>query len=167
MAQAGEIATRIYDNEFDDQPTQLERLFKIEQISGWLEANVGQLNNLLYTQFGSGTNFKLEEENILTQLYLRDYYARQARLALNISAGTGALDWVRLSEGDTTIVRSNRVDTSKLYRSLANDASEQIKELTYAYNSYQAMPRQTAGFDGGFISGSGAYYRYPFYPQSY
>tara|TARA_Y100000310_G_C20493442_1_gene720370 strand:+ start:419 stop:913 length:495 start_codon:yes stop_codon:yes gene_type:complete len=162
MPTVGEIATRIYDNEFDDQPTQLEREFKVEGISGWLESNVGQLNNLLYSSFSSGTNFKQEEENIFTQIYLQDYYTREARVVMKMSASTGSIDWTRLTEGDTTIVRSNRVDVSRLYRNLAKDASEKIKELVYAYNSYQAMPRQTAGFDGGFISGSG-YYRYPPY----
>ena len=163
MAYVGEIATRIYDNEFDDAPTQLERLYRIQSISGWLEANVGQFNNLCYTNFGTGSVFRLEEENILTQLYLHDYYKKQARKVLNMSV-TGATDWTRLSEGDTTIVRTNKVDLSRVYRNLAKDASEQIKELTYAYNSYQAQPLQTAGFDGGFVSGSGGYYRYPYYP---
>ena len=68
------------------------------------------------------------------------------------------------SEGDTTIVRTNKVDLSRVYRNLAKDAAEEIKELVYAYNSYQAQPVQTAGFDGGFVSGSGGYYRYPYYP---
>lgn len=163
MAYVGEIATRIYTNEFDDAPTELEKEFRIQGISGWLEANVGQFNNLCYTSFGSGADFKLEEENILTQLYLRDYYTKQARNILSLSA-TGATDWTRLSEGDTTIVRTNKVDLSRTYRNLAKDAAEGLKELVYSYNSYQAQPRQTAGFDGGFVSGSGAYFRYPFYP---
>ncbi len=164
MAQVGEIATRIYDNEFDDQSTQLQRQFKIEGISGWLEANVGQLNNLCYTSFASGfSGFKQEEENILTQLYLRDYYTRQARVVLHMGITGNMMDWSRLTEGDTTIVRTNRVDLARIYKNLAKDASEELKDLIYAYNSYQAMPVQVAGFDGGFVSGSG-YYLYPPYP---
>ena len=157
----GEIAASIYDDEFDDEPTQLAREFKIESISGWLESNVGQLNNLCYSSFGSGEDFKLEEQNILTQLYLQDYYQKETRAVLRMSSTGATMDWTRLSEGDTTIVRTNRVDLARVYRNLAKDASEEIKELVYAYNSYQAMPRQVAGVDGGFISGSGAYYRYP------
>ena len=163
MADVGEIATRIYDNEFDDEVTQLQREFRIQGISGWLEANVGQFNNLCYTSFAStGDKFYQEEESILTQLYLRDYYTKQARTVLNMSV-TGATDWTRLSEGDTTIVRTNKVDLSRVYRNLAKDATEELTDLIYSYNSYQAQPVQTAGFDGGFISGSG-YFRYPFYP---
>lgn len=163
MASLGEIATRIYDNEFDDETTQLKRLYRIQGISGWLEGNLGQFNNLCYTSYGTTDSFRLEEESILSQLYLGDYYTKQARKVLNMSV-TGATDWTRLSEGDTTIVRTNKVDLSRVYRNLAKDAAEEIKELVYAYNSYQAQPVQTAGFDGGFVSGSGGYYRYPYYP---
>lgn len=162
MADIGQIATNIYDSEFDDEPTQLKREFKIQGISGWLESNLGQFNNLTYSSFATTGNFKLEEENILSHLYLKDYYTRQARVVLNMGA-TGTMDWTRLTEGDTTIVRSNKVDLARTYRGLAKDAGESLEKLIFSYNSYQAMPRQTAGFDGGFISGSG-YWRYPFYP---
>lgn len=164
MATIGQIATDIYNNEFNDLPTGQTGV-RIQQISGWLESNIGQLNNLLYTSFATGASisYKMEEENILTQLYLKDYYTRSARTVLSAS-NTGAVEWTRLSEGDTTIVRSNKMDMARIYRGLAQDASEEIKDLVYAYNSYQGMPRQVAGWDGGFISGSGAYYRYPPYP---
>jgi len=165
MAKLGEVATQIYDNEFDDETTELKRKYRIQRISGWLEGNLGQFNNLCYTSFGTGSEFKLEESSILSQLYLADYYTKQARCVLNQSA-TGSTDWTRLSEGDTTIVRTNKVDLSRVYRNLAKDASEEIKELVYSYNSFQAQPVQTAGFDGGFVigSGSGAYFRYPYLP---
>jgi hypothetical protein len=162
MADIGQIATNIYDSEFDDEPTQLKREFKIQGISGWLESNLGQFNNLTYSSFATTGNFKLEEENILSNLYLKDYYTRQARVVLNMGA-TGTMDWTRLTEGDTTIVRSNKVDLARTYRGLAKDAGESLEKLIFSYNSYQAMPRQTAGFDGGFVTGSG-YWRYPFYP---
>jgi|TARA_Y100000289_G_scaffold19707_1_gene19030 hypothetical protein len=148
MSSIGEIATRIYETQFDDAPTQLEREFKIEAISGWLEANIGQFNNLTYQSFGTGDSFLLEEENILTQLYLKDYYNKQARAVL-IGATTGALEWTRLTEGDTTIVRNNNIDFAREYKNLSKNAAEELTSLVYSYNSYQAMPRQTAGFDGG------------------
>tara|TARA_R110001592_G_scaffold160695_3_gene392958 strand:+ start:16052 stop:16525 length:474 start_codon:yes stop_codon:yes gene_type:complete len=153
MSSIGEIATRVYDNEFGDAPTQLEREFRIESISGWLEANVGQFNNLTYQSFGTGDSFLQEEESILTQLYLKDYYNKQSRSVL-VGGSTGSLDWTRLTEGDTTIVRSNKIDTSRSYMNLSQDASAQLKDLVYSYNSYQAMPRQTAGTDGGLVSGN-------------
>lgn len=160
MASLGEIAERIFDNEFDDASTELERLFRIQSISGWLEGNVGQFNNLTYQSFGTGDSFLMEEENILTQLYLKNYYNKQARSVLVGGGGGGtgsALDWTRLSEGDTTIVRSNKTEVAKNYKSLAGDASIELNDLVYAYNSYRAMPRQTAGIDGGSVSGSGCF----------
>ena len=162
MPYVGEIATRIFDNEFGDV-TGADRTNRIQGISGWLDSNVGQLNTLVYTSFASGTDFKLEEESLLTQLYLKDYYTRQSRVVLSLSS-TGSVDWTRLTEGDTTIVRTNRTDIARTYRNLAKDAAEEIKQLVYSYNSYQAMPRQTAGFDGGWISGNSGYFRYPPYP---
>lgn len=165
MPSVGGIATEIWDYEFNDHTGVAHRTSEIQSISGWLETNVGQLNTLLYTSFGSGANFQQEESAIFAQLYLKDYYTKEARKTLrNIS--TASSDWVRLSEGDTTIVRSNRNEVAKTFRLLAQDATEKIKELTYAYNSYQASPRQVAGFDGGYVSGSGAgaQYYYPYYP---
>ena len=144
----GDIATRIYDNEFADAPTELDREFRIEYISGWLEANIGQLNNLTYQSWGTHDTFLQEEENIFTQLYLKDYYTRQARNVLMGSA-TGGLNWTRLTEGDTTIVRSNTIDVAREYKQLAKLAADELKDLVYSYNSYQAMPNQVAGFDGG------------------
>jgi len=152
MSNIGEIATRIYENEFADAPTELEREFRIEYISGWLEANIGQLNNLTYQSFGTGTTFLQEEENIFTQLYLKDYYTRQARSVL-MGSTTGGLDWTRLTEGDTTIVKNNNIDFAREYKQLAKLAAEEIKDLVYSYNSYQAMPKQIAGIDGGIITG--------------
>ena len=152
MSKIGEIATRIYGNEFADAPTELEREFRIEYISGWLEANIGQLNNLTYQSFGTGTTFLQEEENIFTQLYLKDYYTRQARSVL-MGSTTGGLDWTRLTEGDTTIVKNNNIDFAREYKQLAKLAAEEIKDLVYSYNSYQAMPKQIAGLDGGIITG--------------
>jgi hypothetical protein len=154
VSDIGEIATRIYDNEFSDAPTQLEREFRIEYISGWLDANVGQLNNLTYKSFSSTGEFLKEEENILTQLYLKNYYTKQARSVL-AGGSNGSMDWTRLTEGDTTIVRSNKIDFVREYKNLSNIAEKDLTNLVYSYNSYQAMPRQTAGIDGGFISGSG------------
>ena len=47
---------------------------QVTSISGWLETNFGQLNNMLYTSFsGANAPLKLEEQAIYTQLYLKSY----------------------------------------------------------------------------------------------
>ena len=154
MSNIGEIATRIYDNEFADAPTELERFFRIESISGWLGANIGQFNNLTYQSLSENDSFLQEEENILTKLYLKDHYNKQARSVL-IGGASDSMGWTRLSEGDTTIVRSNKLDYAREYKHLSNMAAEEIKDLVYSYNFYHAQPRQTAGTDGGYIPESG------------
>ena len=57
MSSISDIATRIYDNEFQDAPTQLEREFRIEYITSWIEANIGQLNNLIFKSFSTSDSF--------------------------------------------------------------------------------------------------------------
>jgi len=158
MSKIGEIATRIYDNEFDDAPTQLEREFRIEYISGWLEANVGQFNNLTFQSFGTGDSFLQEEEAILTKLYLKYYYNKHARTVLHGQAESDSLNWTRLTEGDTTIVRSSKIDIVREYKQLAKQTAEEIEQLVHSYNYYRAMPLQTAGNDAGVITGSGGCY---------
>ena len=166
MPTVGGIATHIWDNEFGDETGVAHRITEIQSISGWLEANVGQLNTLIYSSFASGANFRQEEEAIFSQLYLRDYYTKEARKVLrNIS--TASSDWGRLSEGDTTIVRSNRNEVAKTLRLLAQDADEEIKNLVYSYNSYQASPRQVAGYDGGYIGSGSGNLQYYYYEPMY
>ena len=69
MNQIGQLASDIYDNELDNATTELGREREVEKISGWLLANEGLLNTLIYTNF-SGVNpgFKQEEADI----YKRD-----------------------------------------------------------------------------------------------
>ena len=49
MSNIGDLANSIYINEFDSTGV------TVDAISGWLENNIGQLNNVLYTSF-SGEN---------------------------------------------------------------------------------------------------------------
>ena len=69
----GTLATNIWDTEFGDATG--DRTARISSISGWLQVNVGQLNNYIYTSFSGEANgtivpetaFGLEEENIYTE----------------------------------------------------------------------------------------------------
>lgn len=170
MNEIGNLAASIYDTEFGYATNELERDREIVAISGWLIANEGLLNTLIYTQFSGGNpGMKLEEQNIFKQLYLARYYRKASRDVLrNITAD--GMDWTRLSEGDTTIQRNNKNETAKTYISLAKEADERIRELVYSYNLYEARPLQTAGADGGFVTGSGMWpnnYMYPYAWQGY
>ena len=174
MSDIGGLATRIWDTEFGDETGAAHRTTNISSISGWLQANVGQLNNYIYTAFSGQSNgtmfptgaFKLEEQNIYTEIYLAHYYKKKSRNVLRGIDGTLStdIDWIRLREGDSLIVRSNKVDVSKVYISLAKEADQKLKNLVYYYNLYQAAPRQVGGQDGNPFPASGGWprgqYRY-------
>lgn len=172
--QFGQIASGIVQNEFD-YITGVESWTEVSKVSGWLEANLGELNTLLYTSFytgllnqetgwGTGNYLEQEEKAIFSQIYLRDYYSKQARITLRnftrtvldtVVASYEMTAWTTLKEGDTTIQReaikmtaSARTEAARTFKSLADQASEELKDLVYKYNYYQAAPRQNAGTDG-------------------
>lgn len=164
MSDIGDLATSIWDNEFGDATGAAQRTNEINSISGWLAGNVGMLNTLIYKSFSGDTNgnicptgtFKLEEQDIYTQVYLKHFYEKKGRNVLRGIDGSlnSDIDWIRLREGDSLIVRSNKTDVAKLYLSMAKEAGEELKDLVYYYNLYQAAPRQVAGNDGNyFVSG--------------
>ena len=162
MNQIGTLAANIWDNEFGDENSELEREMEVEGISGQLEAGcLGQMNVLLNSSFGMDGGdvsplLKNEENAIMTQIYLKDWYKKQAR---NILRGIGvtsfstnktsaidesessseaslaslASDWTSIKEGDTTITR-NIAATSKAgsssFSTVSNEASRMFKQLS-------------------------------------
>lgn len=169
MNQLGELAYSIWDIEFGDHSSALEREKNALLISGYLEANLGQLNILINTNFQLTTGqmlepkLKHEEEAIFTQLYLKDYYQKQSRNILrgmtsspststSTSISTGVTDWTELREGDSVIKRSVNTATTKneSARAMANasrDAASMLEKLIHAYNMYGSLPIQVAGKD--------------------
>ena len=174
--QFGQLASGIVEYDFD-YITGAEADSQVSNVSGWLSTNVGTLNTLIYSSFYSGTlgletgyatgnHLRQEEKAIFTQIYLADYYAKQARITLRFftarndpfHSGVTSYEmtpWTRLREGDTTIQRdaikltaSARTEAARAFKSLADEAQEALKKLVYNYNYYQAHPRQTAGSDG-------------------
>jgi hypothetical protein len=161
------LASGIVTTEFD-YITGAEAETEVFKVSGWLGANVGQLNTLLYTTFYSGDGgpkWKQEEQAIYTQIYLQDYYNKQARIILRkftsdsvTASGTNEYSvtpWTVLREGDTTIQReiikttaSARTEAARALRGAADAAEQKIRDLVYKYNYYQATPSQVAGNDG-------------------
>ena len=172
MSDIGDLATSIWDNEFGDATGAAMRTAEISSISGWLGANIGLLNTWIYSSYSGNSagnilpagTFKLEEQDIYTQLYLKHFYEKKGRNVLRGIDGSlnNDIDWVRLREGDSLIVRNNKTDVAKLYLSLAKEAEEELKDLTHYYNSYKSPPRQVAGDDGNTSrSGCGSVYINP------
>jgi len=144
------LANSIFINEFDSDTD----MATLTQISGWFENNVGELNTLLFTSFsgrgeaGQDTHvfhptMGLEESGIYKKLYLKHFYQKKAR---NVLKGIdSSVDFVTLREGDSMITRTNKNEIAKVYRGFAKDATEELEKAVYAYNFYQAAPRQVAG----------------------
>jgi hypothetical protein len=173
----GQLASGIVQTEFD-YITGPSSVTEVTKVSGWLGGNVGQLNTLLFSHFGSGdlsstspkNPWKQEEQAIYSQVYLRDYYSKQARLTLRLFTQPSTVSgsaytmtpWTTLKEGDTSIAReaittsaTSRTHAANTFKSMSKDADEKIRELVYKYNSYQSAPRQVAGADG--ITGAFCY----------
>jgi hypothetical protein len=172
MNQLGELAYQIWDVEFGTHSTEEERVANAVGISGYLNANIGQLNTFINTDFHLDESqdkvhpaLKYEEKAIFTQLYLKDYMNRQARNILRNAAAVtepatnsssttvtvdGVTDWTELREGDTVIKRSVATSTSRntsaqIMQKSAVEANLLLKEMIHSYNMYGSVPLQVAG----------------------
>jgi hypothetical protein len=67
-----------------------------------------------------------------------------------------------LREGDTAITRTNKNELAKTYRTLANDAMQELDKLITSYTIYQAAPLQVAGEDGSPLYTGSGYFYYPY-----
>jgi len=158
-----DLADEIFANEFEYDSGYAQFYY----ISGWLANNVGLLNTKIYSQYSvqdsnfepTGT-FQQEERSIYKQMYLYEFYTKKTRQVLR--GVDSSVDFVTLREGDTMITRTNKNELAKTYRSLANDAREEIERLVSSYNIYQAAPVQVAGEDGSPIFTGSGYFYYPY-----
>jgi len=171
--QIGQIASGVLQYDFDFITGTTEKAAELLTISGSLSGHVGQLNVLINQSFGyTGSEgdvnppLQEEEKEILVQLYIKDYYFKEARRVLrslydaSSASAFNESEWTELREGDTTIKRGvfsakDRVSASRNYKELAEEADKKITELVGAYNMYGAQPRQVAGNDGWTVTSSG------------
>ena len=150
-----DLASGIVTTEFDGDTG----IATVASVSGWLYENLGQVNTYLYTNF-SGDNAQgtyglmdIEAQNVLKELYLSNYYNKEARNALRgITRSSVSGDNVlSLRDGDSAVTFINRNEVSKVYRGLANDCMDKVTKMAAQYNIYQAQPRQLGGIDGSGI----------------
>ena len=145
MSNIGDLANSIYINEFDSTGV------TVESISGWLENNIGQLNNVIYTSFsgvsGEVSGLNLEEQSIFKELYLYHYYTKQTRNTIRGIANDTNGNILSVRDGDNAITFVNKNEVSKVYKTLAQDANNKLMDLVARYNSYQASPRQVGGIE--------------------
>ena len=153
------LASGIVTTEFDSDTG----IATVASVSGWLYENLGRVNTYLYTNF-SGDNatgtyeiMDIEAQNILKELYLSNYYSKEARNALRgiTKSSVSGDNVLSLKDGESAVTFINRNEVSKVYRGLANDSMDKVIQMAAQYNIYQAQPRQLGGIDA---SGIGVVY---------
>jgi hypothetical protein len=153
------LASGIVTTEFDSDTG----IATVANVSGWLYENLGQVNTYLYTNFSgddaSGTYgfMDIEAQNVLKELYLSNYYSKEARNALRgiTKSSVSGDNVLSLKDGESAVTFVNRNEVSKVYRGLANDCMDKVTQMAAQYNIYQAQPRQLGGIDA---SGIGVVY---------
>jgi dipeptidyl aminopeptidase/acylaminoacyl peptidase len=111
----------------------------------------------------------LSQQEILdkkSELYINKFIYKKTRQVLR--GIDSSVDFITLREGDSLITRTNKNELAKTYRSLANDAKQELDQLVTAYKIYQARPVQVAGEDGSPMYTGSGYFYYPYgYGTSY
>ena len=156
MSVLEDLASGIVETEFDSDTG----IATVAAVSGWLYENLGKLNTYIYTDFSgdgaSGTYGQIDTEaqNILKELYLNNYYNKEARNALRgiVSSSVSGDNILSLKDGESAVTFVNRNEVSKVYRGLASDSMDNIVRMAGQYNIYQAQPRQLGGIDGSGIA---------------
>ena len=150
-----DLASGIVTTEFDGDTG----IATVASVSGWLYENLGQVNTYLYTNF-SGDNAEgtygfmdIEAQNVLKELYLSNYYNKEARNALRgiTKSSVSGDNVLSLRDGESALTFINRNEVSKVYRGLANDCMDKVTKMAAQYNIYQAQPRQLGGIDASGI----------------
>jgi hypothetical protein len=156
MSVLEDLASGIVETEFDSDTG----IATVAAVSGWLYENLGKLNTYIYTDFAGYTatgiygQIDTEAQNILKELYLHNYYNKEARNALRgiVSSSVSGDNILALKDGESSVTFINRNEVSKVYRGLASDSMDNIVRMAGQYNIYQAQPRQLGGIDGSGLS---------------
>ena len=151
MNDLGTLANKIIEIEFPEDSCR----FPLSYVSGWLEANLGELNILINEDYkiDESGNFLpslcLEEEAIYTQLYSISYFDKLSRDVLRgiTSTSSSSSDWVLLKEGDTTIQKQNKNSVARTLNEFKVQSSDRLNELVSKYNMYKSSPLQVYGRD--------------------
>jgi len=149
------LASGIVTTEFDSDTG----IATVANVSGWLYENLGQVNTYLYTNFngdnatGTYAIMDIEAQNVLKELYLSNYYNKEARNALRgiTKSSVSGDNVLSLKDGESAVTFINRNEVSKVYRGLANDCMDKVTQMAAQYNIYQAQPRQLGGIDASGI----------------
>ena len=154
-----DLASGIVEYEFDGDTG----IATVAAVSGWLYENLGQLNTYISTEFsGADVVLDTEAQGIHKELYLCNYYTKQARNSLRgiTNSSVSGDNILSLRDGESAVTFINRNEVSKVYKGLAGDCMDNVVRMAAQYNIYGAQPRQTVGVDGSGVAGE----RYNYYP---
>ena len=148
MSQLSDLASGIFNTEFDGDTNAVNPAY----VSGWISENLGLLNTLINTNFSGenpGDAFGQEECAIYKEVYLYNFYNKQARnLLRGIAGNTNSSDNVlQVSDGDNSITFVNRNEVSKVYRDLAKESKVKLDQLVAKYTIYASKPLQVGGVE--------------------
>ena len=147
MAILEDLAKEIMDCEFDGDTS----LNSLQSIECWLESNLGLLNTMINTSYCvDAPELDSEAQAIYKQLYLYNYYSKKARNALRgIMACQSDTDGdiASLTDGESRVTFTNKNESAKVIRGLANDSKASLDKLVASYNMYQSEPRQVGGIE--------------------
>lgn len=135
----------------------------IPAIAYWLRANVGALNNHLNTCYvansttleleqtkkdSSGNEstiiIGLEEGAILKKMYMIHYYELKIRSHI-VAIGNDSI--IRVADGGSSVTKINKAAVALHLNQIKQQEYRELKELIFAYQRSQSVPRQVAGDD--------------------
>ncbi len=92
-----------------------------------------------------------DEQAIYAMLYERDFWMRKTSLLAN---GTD-IAWTRLTDGESTVVRSSIVDQMRLYRDMQKQLNDQLSKAIAAYRQDASTSKSVDfyGIDNGWRAG--------------
>ena len=142
-----DIAQEIY---FDlGEPSDLS----IAAISYWVRANIGNLNNTIFSNFTINDSYEIVEDDaeininavaILKKMYMVHRYAVIIRSKITEVSSN---DVVEVQDQDT---RVRRIDKNQLIRSISAEKKQEEEELRFLISNYRANrinPGQVVGDD--------------------
>jgi uncharacterized protein YnzC (UPF0291/DUF896 family) len=150
MSVLSDLAGQIYDHELGFGETGAARQVEVDMIESWLDAHLGELNTMINTSFRNDdlSLLEQEEQSILREMYLINYYKKHGRNVLRLIDGSqNELDFQTLREGDSVITRTNKSEIAKNYRLLMSNAQERLDKMVHSYNMYMSKPNQVTGDD--------------------
>tara|TARA_Y100000592_G_C5475033_1_gene321798 strand:+ start:81 stop:596 length:516 start_codon:yes stop_codon:yes gene_type:complete len=140
----------------------------IPAIAYWIRSNVGQMNNLIHTDYyiqskdleivtlvnKVAVEIGENEKAILKKMYFIHFYDQKLRTQM-LTMDTDTVIAVR--DGDSSVTKVNRNEIAKSIAAVKNQEYQELRMMVQSYSTSKAGPLQVAGddttTDGSEVSG--------------